>query len=338
MTLRVRVLGRLELDVDGEALAPPPGRPARALLGWLALHRGMQPRATVAAALWPDVLDSSARASLRTALTAVRRSLGPVSGAIRADRERVGLSDDVLVDLGEFDRLLDEGEPGAALELARGELLADLDDDWVLRARDRHRDRCGLALTAMAEAAGEPMEAVAWARRRAELDPFDEAAHRELMTALVAAGESAAALAVYDRLRTRMRRELGLVPGAATRDLAKAVRSDSSSPSEQPPLPPRLRPDRRRTKFVGRSAALSRLAAAWAAASKGAPGFVLIVGEPGIGKSRLAAEFAAEAHAAGATVLAARSSRSPGRPYAALVEALGDDVLRANDPTEADPD
>src|SRR5262245_38163995 len=104
MTLQVRVLGRLELDLDGETLAPPVGRPARTLLGWLALHRGMQPRATVAAALWPDVLDSSARASLRTALTALRRSFGPATTSLRADRERVGLSDDVVIDLNEFDR------------------------------------------------------------------------------------------------------------------------------------------------------------------------------------------------------------------------------------------
>src|SRR6188472_2041911 len=105
--LRVRVLGRLELEADGTAFRPPAGRPARALLAWLALHPGEQPRATVAAALWPDVLDSSARASLRTALSAVRRSLGPAATSLRPDREGVGLDDDVLVDLREFDRLLD---------------------------------------------------------------------------------------------------------------------------------------------------------------------------------------------------------------------------------------
>jgi DNA-binding SARP family transcriptional activator len=337
MTLRIRVLGRVELDLDGEALTPPAGRPARTLLGWLALHRGMQPRATVAAALWPDVLDSSARASLRTALTALRRSLVPAGAAVRADRERVGLADDVLVDLDEFDRLFDAGEPAAALELARGELLSDLVDDWVLRARDRHRDRRGQALAAMAAAAAEPSEAVVWARRRADLDPFDEAAHRELMAALAAAGETASALTVYERLRTRMRRELGLVPTAPTRDLASALRKGQSEPSEQPPLPPRLRRDRRRTAFVGRDTALARLAAAWAAASNGASGFVVIVGEPGIGKSRLAAEFAAEAHSGGATVLAGRASHSPGAPYAALVEALGPEVVRSNEPAEVDP-
>jgi DNA-binding SARP family transcriptional activator len=335
VALQVNVLGRLELELDGEALTPPVGRPARTLLGWLALHPGMQPRATVAAALWPDVLDSSARASLRTALTALRRSFGPAGISLRADRERVGLSDDVFVDLHEFDRLLDAGEPGAALALARGELLPELDDDWVLRARDHHRSRWGEALAAMAATAA-PGEAVVWTRRRAELDPFDEAAHRDLMTALAAAGETASAIAVYDRLRTRMRHELGVVPSAPTRDLASALRRGGSSTAEQPLLPPRLHRDYRRTKFVGRNAALSRLAAAWAAASKGGLGFVVIVGEPGIGKSRLAAEFAAEAHGAGATVLAGRAAREQAEPYAALVEALGAELVAADEPAQSD--
>ena len=234
MTLRVRTLGALELDLDGVELPLPAGRPGRTLLAWLALHPGTHARSAVAAALWPDVLDASARASLRTALSAVRRALGPASAALRADRERVELSEDVAVDLREFDRLLDSGEPEAALDLARGELLPDLDDDWVLRERDRHRARCGVALAALAQAAAEPEEALAWSRRRAELDPLDEAAHRDLMSALAAAGETASALAVYDRLRVRMRRELGLLPSSASRDLAAALRTGQSQQGEQP--------------------------------------------------------------------------------------------------------
>ena len=228
MTLRVRMLGALELDLDGVQLPLPAGRPARALLAWLAVHPGPHTRSAVASALWPDVLDTSARASLRTALSGVRRALGPAAAALRADRERVELSGDVAVDLREFDRILDSGEPEAALELARGELLPDLDDDWVLRERDRHRGRCSVALAAMARSAAGPEEALAWSRRRAELDPFDEAAHRELMSALAAVGETASALAVYERLRARFRRELGLVPASATRDLAAALRAGES--------------------------------------------------------------------------------------------------------------
>src|SRR5689334_6357085 len=115
--LRLRVLGPMELEVDGSMASPPEGRPARALLAWLALHPGAHLRAAVAAALWPNVLDASARASLRTALSAVRRSTG--EAALTATRERIGLTDDVWVDAREFDMLLDGGEPEAALSLAR---------------------------------------------------------------------------------------------------------------------------------------------------------------------------------------------------------------------------
>ena len=76
--VRIQVLGALALEVDGEAISPPIGRPAQALLGWLALHPGVHARSVLAGRLWPDVLDSSARASLRTALSELRAALGPV--------------------------------------------------------------------------------------------------------------------------------------------------------------------------------------------------------------------------------------------------------------------
>jgi DNA-binding SARP family transcriptional activator len=291
--LRVHVLGALELEIGGRAVPVPAGRPARSLLAWLALHPGTHPRAAVAAALWPDVLETSARASLRTALTALRRCAG--DGALTATRERVGLAEDVWVDAREFDALFDAGQPEAALELARGELLPDLDDDWVLRARDRHRDRWSSALAAAATA--DPGVALASARRRAELDPFDEAAHRDLMNALADSGEPAAAVAVYERLRVRLRRELGLAPSTTTRDLAASLRTGGAAVGEQPPLPARLRPERWRTPFVGRTAAMARLSAVWASLARGGVGVALVVGEPGIGKSRLAARFAAEVYA-----------------------------------------
>jgi DNA-binding SARP family transcriptional activator len=331
--MRVRLLGSLELEADDHGLPLPVGRPARSLLAWLSLHPGMHQRATVAAALWPDVLDTSARASLRTALSAVRRSVGDV--ALLATREQVGLAGDVWVDVLAFDRLLDSGDPEAALELARGELLPELDDDWVLRRRDVHRERSGAALAAMAAAAA-PEEAVAWCRRRAELDPFDEAAHRDLMTALAATGETASALAVYERLRARMRRELGLVPSSASRDLAVALRAGKPEQRPQLPLPSRLRPERATTPFVGRAAALARLGSIRAGLRSDEARLAVIVGEPGIGKSRLAAMIAAELHAGGDTVLAGRSARDPGEPFAALLEAIGEGAPPLEEPVEAD--
>src|SRR3954453_8321793 len=74
--LRVRLVGELGRAGDGRPLEPPAPAKARALLAWLALHPGEHPRSEVAGTFWPDVLEESARASLRTALSAVGGSLG----------------------------------------------------------------------------------------------------------------------------------------------------------------------------------------------------------------------------------------------------------------------
>jgi DNA-binding SARP family transcriptional activator/tetratricopeptide (TPR) repeat protein len=235
--LRVRVLGDLRVELDGTAAALPSSAKVRAVLAWLALHPGLQPRSSVAARLWPDVLDASARASLRSAIWALRRAFGDDDGRLLvATREQVGLGGpgvDVWVDLLEFDRLARAGRPEDALALDRGsELLAGIDEEWVYAARDEHRDRLMAALAAAAdaaEAAGDLAAATAHDRRRAQLDPLSEPAHRDLIRRLDAAGDRGAALAAYARLRDRMRRELSLSPSAATRAVVEAVRASADA-------------------------------------------------------------------------------------------------------------
>jgi DNA-binding SARP family transcriptional activator len=73
--LRARLFGRLELHAADEPIVLPAGRRACELLAWLALNPGEHPRGTLAATFWPDVLDTSARASLRSATWAVRKAL-----------------------------------------------------------------------------------------------------------------------------------------------------------------------------------------------------------------------------------------------------------------------
>lgn len=333
--LRVRVVGGLALTVDGEGLQPPAGRPARALLGWLATHPGRHPRARVAAALWPDFRDESARANLRTALSAVRDALGHAAGAgLRADRQVVGLADppEVVVDVNEFDALLEAGRPLEAITaLGEGEVLPDLDFDWVFRERDRVRELVsgGMAdLAAAASARGDHSEEIAWLRRRTERDPFDEPAHRDLIAAMDRAGDRAGALIVYERLSERLRRELGVAPSAATRGLAASMRSDDVTGvgrehwAERAPFPRMLDPARWRGEFVGRAAAFARLHATWAETQAGGVAFVVVAGEAGIGKSRLAARFANEIYAAGATVLAGVAHEDGARPYGPIFDAL----------------
>jgi len=76
-------------------------------------------------------------------------------------------------------------------------------------------------------------------------------------------------------------------------------------------------------RFTGRSAELEVLKAAWRQAGGGERRSVLIGGEPGVGKTRLAGEFASSVHDAGSTVLYGRCHEDVGVPYEPFVEALG---------------
>jgi DNA-binding SARP family transcriptional activator len=325
VVLCVRLLGELGLERDGEEFAPPSGRRARALLAWLAVNPGFHVRSELAARFWPDVREESARGSLRAALTELRRALGPgADDWLVATRDQVALADgaSVWVDARAVDELGRAGRLEEALELCRrGELLAGLDDDWVYEARDAHRvrlDRLIETLAARAQAGGDLDAAVALSRERVALDPLSEEAARALIGRLAEAGDRPAALAAYERLSGRLRVELGLAPSAPTRALVERIKSGAGPRVPAPPILIR----RPRSAFAGRDRELGLLRAAWERAAAGSRELVLVAGEPGIGKTRLAVELAQAAHAVGATVLHGRCDEEPLVHYQPFVEAL----------------
>jgi DNA-binding SARP family transcriptional activator len=337
--LEIRVLGGLSARADGVEVELPPSARARALLAWLAVHPGPHARSVLAGTLRPDVLEESARKSLRQAAWALRGALGPGADAwLVGERERLGLSADpalVRVDLAEFGRLVDEERLDEAVALAGGDLLAGLDEEWVEALRDEHRARIVAVLGALAdraEAAGDGPGAVEWSRRRVAADPLGERSARDLIARLARAGDRAGALAAYEGLRERLRRDLGIVPAAETRELVEELRRGRPSrppagagPAAQPPMPPPLAGG---GAFVGRAATLARLESAWRDAAAGALRIACLAGEPGIGKTRAAAELAARVHAAGGTVLYGRSDEETLVPHQPFVEAL-ERLLRA---------
>ncbi len=196
--LRARLLGAFEVELDGVVIDSPVSQHPWTVFAYLALASRAVPRAELAARFWPDVLDQSARASLRSALWVLRRRLGE---PLLVEGERVGLFDEegVWVDVREFERLA-ENESLHALELCRDEPFEGIADDWALSARERHRERVISPLEQLASATerrGELRSAIDLSRCRVEHDPFDEEAHRRLITRLDSAGDRDAAILTH---------------------------------------------------------------------------------------------------------------------------------------------
>ncbi len=288
--LVVRLLGGLSVTDDDVTLAAPRGRCA-GLLAWLALHPGMQPRGRVAARLWPDVMDESARRSLRTALGDLRSTLGrDVAGHLLGTRDEIGLGPDVRVDVRDFADAVVAGRLQEALAIAAaGELLPELDHEWVYEAREEHERRVGEVIERLAtdaEQRGDRGAAVEYARRLVALDPLSEEHARSLMRRLALAEDRSAALAVFEQHRERLRSELRMAPSAATRALADEIRDGGGPTAAARPGVLALAADS--GPLVERShhlAELDRQLTRVRASGRGR--LVLIAGEAGAGKTAL---------------------------------------------------
>jgi DNA-binding SARP family transcriptional activator len=206
-TIRLLVLGRLELLVGGEPHPLPQGQPSGALLAWLALHPGVHERDEVAEQLWPGGLRKARRDSLKTALAKVRRALpaAVLDGSLTVTRNELGFAPDrVSTDLDDFGTLVRVDRHDEALSLIRGELLAGMQMEWVEEPRRRaHAAHADLLarLAALAAARGDEAEVAELARRQIDLDPLDETASLTLMQAYATSGRLRLAVEEAERLR-----------------------------------------------------------------------------------------------------------------------------------------
>ena len=175
---------------------------------------------------------------------------------------------------------------GRVLELlGSGDALPeDRDEDWARPARMQAADLMRQARHLAAEAALSTADAAAardLARAAVATDSFDETAHRLLMSAQVALGEPARALATYERLRRRWPTSSGPTPRRNRALHLSILREDRRIPAVPAPAP--------EPPLAGRAAEMGRVGDAWHAANTARSALVLISGEAGIGKTRLAA-------------------------------------------------
>src|SRR5262249_27696081 len=181
-------------------------------------------------------------------------------------------------------------------------------------------------LTEQAAARDDYKTTIRYAQRIIDLEPTDEAAVRIQMEAHLALGDRAAALRSYHRYAEVLERDLEASPGEAIRAMYQQLRALNRDELQGKDLPPLAE-----SPFVGRNLEWNQLKEAWNTAREGGTHLVLVTGEPGIGKSRLALELGRRVRAEGHAVASARAYEAAGRlPWGPIVDLLRSDALRSH--------
>ena len=342
------------MELDGAELVESlRGRQVPLLLAYMVLNRERAVgREELIDALWPDRAPRSQDAALRTLLSRLRSAMG--AGHVTG-RDELALAlpeplwvdlEAALADVGRAERALQRGDARVAWALAqvplnvagRG-LLPGAQASWLQARRRELADvrlqaleiigRAGLVLGA--SQLGSVQRA---GRALIESEPFRESGYVLLMCALEAQGNVAEGLRVYERLRTLLREELGASPSGEAIATHERLLRPTPGPGRPVADPPSRHPAaaielpaelvaRSASALVGRDEALATLRRWWSDDRREGRRACLIGGEAGIGKSRLAAEAARQAHDAGAVVLAGRAPEDTVVPYQPFLEAIG---------------
>jgi DNA-binding SARP family transcriptional activator len=343
--LRLYLLGRFEA-VRADAPIPPHAwrrrRPAD-LLKLVALSRGHAlPREQAIETLWPDKDPASGANNLHRALYDLRQILG--GRWVDIDRGRLRLRGSVWVDVDAFERAVEKGGRDGltqAVALYRGDLAPeDRDSRWLLGRRAALRDlfaRAAFPLARTAAGDKDPQLAIPLLRRVLEIHPGDEEAHRLLIRLLAESGRRAEALRQYDACEVALRAAGGGLSDQV-RELRGAIQRGEVAPAQTRPALDGARRAARRllgtrdpAPVRGRGGILLLLESLVEQGS----GMLVLLGERGVGKTRLIVEGARLAQARGAAVLCGIAGTQPGVPYAVFQDALRDEA-RVN-PAIADP-
>ena len=336
--LRIHLLGRFEVvraDAPIPAQAWRRRRPADLLkLVGLARDRRL-PRDAAIEALWPDKDPASGANNLHRALYDLRQVLG--GRWVDIERGQLVLRSDAWLDVDAFEAAVTAGGPedvAYAVSLYRGDLSPeDRESPWLLARRAVLRRRFAQAafpLARTAAASGDVAAAVPLLRRVLEIDVGNEEAHRLLIRLLAEGGRRADALRLYDACEASLRAAGLGGPGDETRALRDAVQRGEVGPAQgRPPLDGARRAARRLLgtteppRLRGRGPALLLFEALLEQGS----GALVLLGEAGVGKTRLAAEGARLALARGAAVLhGVPGATHAGAPYGLFADVFAEEA------------
>lgn len=325
---------------------------AMALLAFLAARAEPVARDKILALLWQDSAPDAARKNLRNLLWHLRRAVAP---DVVTGNQELELAPALACDVRTFRLARQATQAGPAAgklrawqtmrRLYRGAFLDGfaLDDApefevWLVAARAQFDEAYLDALQALVDAAqaqGQWRQVSEIAHAAISHDPLQEPMYRALMEAHARLGDRVAALRHYDTLRETLDRELGVAPLPETEKVRVAIVNGTLSDEPRTTQDERQGARRKRSSagahpspFIGRARELAVLTSAWREAQTGRAGVALLVGEAGIGKSRLWQTWS-DSPEPSVTCLSTRALPSmTDLPFAPLVDLLRAPALR----------
>lgn len=317
------ILGPFEVSEDGRPVEVTGGK-QRALLAMLLLNANhVVSVERLVDGLWEDDPPETAAKAVQVYVSHLRKLLGRDRVVTKAPGYVLHVDEDEL-DVDRFRRLAERRRFREALELWHGQPLAEFAKLSFAQAEIARLEQLRLACVEGRVASdlerGGQAELVGELEALVREHPLREGLRVLLMLALYRSGRQAEALDVYQDARRALVEELGIEPGRALRELHQQVlRQDSLLD----PAAALAAPEPAVQAFVGRASELGELVGSLDDAFAGHARLVLLVGEPGIGKSRLAEEVTSLARARGADVLVGRCWEAGGAPaYWPWVQSL----------------
>ncbi len=233
--LQIRLFGPFDVQIDGAPLPPLRTRKDAWLLALLILRHGRPvDRVWLAGTLWPDSDHTESLRNLRNSLHELRRALGVQRDRLEsptATTLRLELAE-AHVDLLEYDAAISRGDTEAlvlAVQLYAGVLLEGCTEEWVFQERAVREASYLRSLETLAQKAldrHDQAQCISYLERLLTIDPLEEGAVRQLMTAQVRSGNYAAAVMSYRNLRLKLREAVNAAPDPETVALYKRLRAD----------------------------------------------------------------------------------------------------------------
>lgn len=338
--LSVQLLGGFEITADGHSLAGQIKQKGRSLLAYLLVHHELpQERSFIAHTFWPDSSDGQALTNLRRELYQLRRTFPPLTDILEITSRIIQLKRPRVFDVDVLDltRMIHEANqtdnPSKrqkllqdSINLYRGELLPGFHDEWVLTRREELHQLFIHTLDELIRLLIADREYTAAILRVEQLlrhDPLRESSYLQLMELYALQNDRARAIQVYRTCMSMLEKELGVPPGHEIEAAyQRLLNIETRIENQQIVTTPSVR-------LVGRKPEWRTLISTWRETGQGHAKIVLIAGEAGIGKTRLAEELLEWASQQGISVVRGRSYAAEGSlAYAPIIDWLRSPPLR----------